>query len=179
MYRVDRACAHAISTAALEPSHGVRTTLDPSHGARTTFAGTPLAPLERGTVEGRIDAAPPAEVPAGSFSWLWVDVHNDGNVVLPGMVGAVAGGVQLQARWWDASTGRIVAYGETTPLGRDLGAGESVRAQVGLTAPKTPGDYVVEIGLVQQGNGWLGDAAGGAPFLARGRVRVVGARPAA
>ena len=86
---------------------------------------------------------------------------------------------QAAGRWWDARTGRIVAFGETTPLGRDLAAGQSVHAQVGLSAPKTPGDYVVEIGLVQQGRGWLGDVAGGTPFLARGRVRVIDARPAA
>ena len=169
VYRVDRACAQASPSPALDPS--------PARG--TTFAGTPLAPLEPGTVDGRVDAALPAQLPAGSFSWLWVDVHNDGNVVLPGMVGAMPHGVQLQARWWDARTGRLVAFGETTPLGRDLAAGQSVRAQVGLSAPKTPGEYVVEIGLVQQGRGWLGDAAGGSPFLARGRVRVVDARPAA
>lgn len=168
VYRVDRACAR---TAASPP-------LDPSPASGTTFAGTPLVPLQRGTVDGHIEAALPARLPAGSFSWLWVDVHNDGNVVLPGMAGAVPDGVQLQARWWDARTGRVVAFGEATPLGRDLAAGESVHAQVGLSAPKAPGEYVVEIGLVQQGRGWLGDAAGGSPFLARGRVRVVDARPA-
>jgi len=166
VYRVDRACARARPSPAL----------DPSAAPGTTFAGTPLAPLEPGTVLGRVEAMPPERLPAGSLSWLWVDVHNDGNVVLPGMAGAVPGSAQLQARWWDARLGRIVAVGETTPLGRDLARGESVRAQVGLAAPKTPGDYVVEIGVVQQGAGWLGDAAGGTPFLARGRVRV-GAPP--
>lgn len=162
VYRVDHACERM---RAVPP-------LDPSARPGTTFAGTPLAPLERGTFDGRIDAVLPAHLPAGSFSWLWVDVHNDGGVVLPGMAGAVPGSVQLQARWWDTRTGRVVASGETTPLGRDLASGESVRAQVGLAAPKTPGEYLVEIGLVQQDVGWLGDAAGGSPFLARGRVRV-------
>ena len=162
VYRVDGACARA--TAA--------TPLDPSPAPGTTFAGTPLAPLEPGTVLGTITATLPARLAAGSFTWLRVDVHNEGGVVLPGMAGAVPGSVQLQARWWDARSGRIVSSGETTPLGRDLARGETVRAQVGLAAPKVPGEYVVEIGLVQQGRGWLGDAAGGTPFLARGRVRV-------
>ena len=86
------------------------------HDLRADTAG----PLEPGTVDGRIDAALPPQLPAGSFSWLWVDVHNDGNVVLPGMVGAVPNGVHAapRPRWWDARTGRIVAFGETTPLGR-------------------------------------------------------------
>ena len=79
---------------------------------------------------------------------------------------------RIQARWRDARTGRVVALDESTPLARDLRPGESVRAQVGLAAPKQPGDYVVEIGLVQQGSGWLGDAAGGTPFLTRGRIHV-------
>jgi hypothetical protein len=94
------------------------------------------------------------------------------------MAGAVPGSVQLQARWWEARTGRVVELGEMTPLGHDVRPGESVRAQVGLAAPKQPGDYVVEIGLVQQGSGWLGDTAGGTPFLTRGRIRVDAARVA-
>jgi hypothetical protein len=167
VYRVDAACARTTPG----------TPLDPSPAPGTTFAGTPLALLEPGTVLGTITASPPTRLPAGSFTWLPVEVRNEGGVVLPGMAGAVPGSVQLQARWWDARTGRVVATGETTPLGRDLARGETVRAQVGLAAPKTPGDYVVEIGLVQQGRGWLGDAAGGSSFLARGRVRV-GAAPA-
>jgi hypothetical protein len=160
IYRVDRACAR-------EPA-----ALDRSARPDSTFGGAPLAPLDRGMVEGRLDAIVPSRLRAGSFTWLWVDVSNDGRVVLPGMAGAVPGSVQLQARWWDAHTGRVVALGEMTPLGRDLRPGESMRAQVGLAAPKQPGDYVVEIGLVQQGTGWLGDGAGGTPFLTRGRVHV-------
>ncbi|MBY0278034.1 hypothetical protein K2Z84_22095 [Candidatus Binatia bacterium] len=162
IYRVDAACA--------------RTQLEMALGGSsrpgTTFAGAPLTPLEPGTFDGRIDAAIPRRLAAGSFTWLWVDVHNDGGVVLPGLIGLTPGGVQLQARWWDARTGRLVAFGEATPLGTDLAPGASVRAQVGLAAPKTPGDFVVEIGLAQQGGGWLGDVAGGTPFLARGRVRI-------
>jgi hypothetical protein len=163
IYRVDHLCAREAAT------------LDPSARKGSTFAGAPLAPLDRRTVRGRIDATVPSELRAGSFAWLWVDVHNDGDVALPGLSGAVPGNVQLQARWWDARTGRVVALGESTPLGADLPPGKSVRAQVGLAAPKQPGDYVLEIGLVQQGYGWLGDAAGGTPLLTRGRIHVAAA----
>lgn len=161
IYRVDEACART------QPAG-----ITGSPGPGTTFAGAPLEPLEAGTFDGRIEATIPHRLTAGSFTWLWVDVHNDGGIVLPGMIGLTRGGVQLQARWWDANTGRLLAFDESTPLGIDLAPGASVRAQVGLAAPKTAGDYVVEIGLLQQGGGWLGDAAGGTPFLARGRVRV-------
>jgi hypothetical protein len=162
IYRVDRACAREVTAASI----------DPSARRGSTFGGASLAPIDRGGVKGRIEATVPDRLQAGSFTWLWVDVHNDGSGILPGLSGAVPSSLQLQARWWDADTGSLVAFDETTPLARDLRPSESVRAQVGLAAPKRPGEYVVEIGLVQQGNGWLGDAAGGTPFLTRGRVRV-------
>lgn len=172
VFRVDHACARAVASPPGATTPARATTLPASPARGTTFGGTPLAALPRQAVRGRIDAQIPAQLVAGSFTWLWVTVANDGDGTLPGMIGAVPGSVQLQARWWDAATGRLVETGETTPLGRDLLPGATVRAQVGLAAPKVPGDYLLEIGLLQQGAGWLGDRAGGSPFLTRGRVTI-------
>jgi len=143
-----------------------------SRDATRTFGGTPLTPLEPGTVRGTIAGALPERVVAGSFRWLWLDVRNDGAAVLPGLAGTVPGAVQLQARWRDAATGEVVSRGEVTPLATDLRTGESVRAQIPISVPRKPGAYHLEIGLLQQGSGWLADRASDDRFVVRGRVEV-------
>ncbi len=140
-----------------------------SDGTRT-FGGVPLAALEASTVAGSVAGSPPERIAAGTFLWLWVEVHNDGTAVLPGFAGPVPEAVMLQARWRDATTGAIVGYGESIPLAVDLVPGATLRAQVPLSVPKTPGTYRLEIGLVQQGRGFLADLAGDDRFLLRGTV---------
>ena len=44
-----------------------------------------------------------------------------------------------------------------TRLPRDLHAGEAINVQLSMTAPKTPGDYLLELDMVQEGLTWFGD----------------------
>lgn len=137
-----------------------------------TFGGVPLAPLERSGVAVRLTGSPPERIAAGSFLWLWLEVRNDGSAALPGFAGMVPDTVMLQPRWRDARSGAIVASGEAVPLGVDLAPGETVRGQVPLVIPKAPGSYELEIGLVQQGRGFLAERFGDERFLLRGTVLV-------
>jgi hypothetical protein len=142
-----------------------------SNGSRT-YGGVALAPLDRDSVVVRLTASPPERIAAGSFLWLWIDVSNEGTVTLPGFAGAVPNTVMLQPRWLDGATGSVVAYGEAIPLGVDLAPGASVRSQVPLVTPKIAGSYGLEIGLVQQGRGFLADTFGDERLLLRSTVRV-------
>ena len=137
-----------------------------------TFGGAALAPLAAQEVAGTIVAELPQRVTADAFTWQWVEVSNDGSRVLPGLASGVSGAVQLQARWRDAASGAVVGSGEITPLAIDLTPGGVVRAQVPLATPRVPGAYVLEVGLVQLGQGWLADAGVDRRFLASGPVLV-------
>lgn len=134
-----------------------------------TFGGVPLTPLARESVAVRLTASPPERIAAGSFLWLWIDVRNEGSAVLPGFAGAVPNTVMLQPRWIDATT-RAVVSGEAIPLGVDLAPGETVRAQVPLVIPNVPGTYRLEVGVLQQGRGFLADTFGDERLLLRSTV---------
>lgn len=151
IYRSGAACG------AVSGEAGIRRDAD----RERTLTGVALRPLEPSATRGTIAAATvPGSLLAGSFTWLWLDVHNGGSVTLPGMIGSAPGSVMVQSRWRDPRTGAIVASGETTPLAIDLEPGRDVRAQVGIAAPKAPGDYLLEIGLLQSGQGWIGETTG-------------------
>jgi hypothetical protein len=63
--------------------------------------------------------------------------------------------------------------GERTPVGRIVDTGESLRFLAVLTAPRKPGDYVLEWDLVSEGECWF--AKCGSP-TARSAIRVVSGR---
>lgn len=141
VYRTSEACVAAVRL--------------PSREA--TLGGTPLRPLDASERRATLRAEIPAEMPAASFRWLWIDVRNDGDGTWPGYAGARRDVVGLTTRWRDPRTGRVVAEGELAPLGRDLGPGETMRAQVSCVAPREPGSWILEVGLAQHERGWLAD----------------------
>jgi len=135
------------------------------------LAGTPQRALSPAAARGAISGDLPATLVAGSYTTLWLAVHNGGDAVWPGLSIAPRGAVEIRGRWRDARTGDVVVEGESLPLGRDLAPGETMRAQVNLLVPTTPGDYVLEVALEQSGYGWLDDLSGEAGAL-RGKVVV-------
>ena len=78
----------------------------------------------------------------------------------------------MTARWKDgllrfARNDELVPRPKNLPCfrrARDLAPGETTRAQAGSWIPP-PGDYDLELGVVQSGSGWFSDTAG------RGTVR--------
>lgn len=128
-----------------------------------TLGATPLRPLDASERRATLRAEIPPEMPAASFRWLWIEVQNDGDGTWPGYAGARRDVVGLATRWRDPRTGRVVAEGELTPLGRDLAPGETMRAQVSCVAPREPGTYLLEVGLAQHERGWLADLPGPEP----------------
>jgi hypothetical protein len=43
------------------------------------------------------------------------------------------------------------------PLPRDLGPGEELELSMVVNAPRDPGDYLLEVDLLQEGVAWFGD----------------------
>lgn len=139
-------------------------------GRGASLDGAPLAPLDARARRGHVTAEV-TPLLAGLHAWLSADVRNDGDRVWPGATLDVPGAVLLQARLRDRVTGAAKMLAVPVPLGVDLAPGESVRVRVGVQAEE-PGDYVIEVGLVQSGVGWFADQAGGGAAL-RAPVTVV------
>jgi hypothetical protein len=127
--------------------------------ARTTLHGLPQAPLSEGAALASLAGDLPDALIADRFVWFWLRVRNDGTASWPGTALREDGAVGLQARWLDARTGALVKQASWYPLARDLGPGENVRAQAGTWVPP-PGEYVLEVGVVQPGVGWFADTGG-------------------
>jgi hypothetical protein len=143
---------------------------------RVTLRGLSLGPLPVGGYRGRIRAELPREISHRAVALLPVRVTNASDVPWPGLTTRREGTVAVQARWRDAETGVIVRSGQPTRLATDLGPGEEVRLRVELVFPP-PGEYTLELGLVQIGVGWFVEQPDGAGVL-RAPVRVSKARRA-
>lgn len=155
LYRVERPCGE------LEPRLRDELLGKP---VDTTLRAVPRDPLARGAARGRVTGRLPRRVVSALYTRLWVTVENRSRVRWPGLSTLTRGTVALQARWSDAATGALQLESLTSPLARDLGPGERIRVQVGSMVPP-PGDYVLEIGLLQEGVGWFADQPGGKGVL--------------
>jgi hypothetical protein len=160
VYRVARPCgarASALVAQMTAPDDG------------RSLGGVPRRPLPESAMRGRITGEVPRLAVSGFHGWFWVDVRNAGDATWPGLSARAPGRVGLAARWRDPATGGVVLEGFTVPLARDLPPGGHMLAQVETMIPPS-GRYRLEIGLVQEGQGWFADRPGGAGILRR-RVR--------
>jgi hypothetical protein len=96
--------------------------------------------------------AAPASLRAGERAVLTLRVRNRGPVAWPahgerGMYQVTAGD-----RWLDPGTGRVVNdLDGRTALAADLPPGGETELQLPVTAPKGPGDYVLEVDMIHEG----------------------------
>ena len=89
---------------------------------------------------------------AGGMAPLSVKVRNESS--LPWPASAL---LQVRQRWRD-STGRIVAVRDAATLIRsDLEPASEHEVQLAIVAPVVPGEYELEIDVVQDSLGWFGD----------------------
>ena len=97
-------------------------------------------------------ATPPASVPASGTFVVPVMLNNTGTdtwkSTAPGLV-------NLSYHWYDASGATVIWDGARTPLGGDVAPTQSRMVQLTVTAPSTPGAYLLRIALVQEGVGWV------------------------
>ena len=68
--------------------------------------------------------------------------------------------VRVSYHWLRADGTIAVFDGDRTPLDRDLQPGESTRLWVSVRAPDTPGEYVLQLSLVQEAVAWMEELGG-------------------
>jgi uncharacterized membrane protein len=73
-------------------------------------------------------------------------------------------------RWLKASGELVTNMDGRYGVSKDLAPGEEAEVPLAITAPKDPGDYLLEIDIVQEGVAWFSDK--GSP-TARTRITVV------
>ena len=78
--------------------------------------------------------------------------------------------MRLGDRWFDATGATLVRDDARTPLFQALSPGERTDLRLQVTAPAQPGNYFLEIDLVQEGIAWFG-SQGSAPIRVPVRVK--------
>jgi hypothetical protein len=104
----------------------------------------------------RVDA-PPAALRAGRPATLQVFVRNDGPA--PWQARERDGEpyqLSLGNHWLDAAGRVLVNDDGRTQLPRDILPGEEAALTLHLNAPNAPGDYLIELDMLQEGVSWFG-----------------------
>ena len=113
----------------------------------------------------------PSAMKAGEKKLLLIKVKNNGNSIWPWRVEQGWMGIVTAGDRWLSKDG-LTALNELdrrVALPHDLGPGEEIELKLTVTAPEVPGDYVLEIDMVQEGITWFSQQ--GSP-TARWNVRI-------
>jgi len=102
----------------------------------------------------------PSEMKVGSVTKVEVSVTNKSSAkwfaFLSGRSGINA--VNIAYRWF--KDGKQVIEGDRAMLQADLNPGASAKVELGITAPNTPGSYVLQIEPVQEAVHWFTEVGG-------------------
>lgn len=122
---------------------------------RATPANAPLPDLAFKASLEVVDA--PAEMLAAQKQTITVALKNNSEITWPSL-GQSDGNylVRLGNHWLDKNYRTVIGDDTRAQLPHDLKPGESVGMPLVITAPETPGDYVLEIDMVQEGVSWFG-----------------------
>jgi hypothetical protein len=129
--------------------------------------GRATGPMPDGAFKAAINVPdPPTKMQPGQTLMLTVKVKNVGNAPWPahGRTGDGYFQVNLGDSWFDSQNKRI----EKNPyvrsgLPRDLRPGEEAEIPLAITAPSAPGDYTLQIDLVQEMVSWFAEKGSEAP----------------
>ncbi|HEX7601164.1 MAG TPA: hypothetical protein VF316_06140 [Polyangiaceae bacterium] len=97
----------------------------------------------------------PASVHSGSVVVARVTVRNASPVEWRGGRGG-PNALNLTYHWLAPGGATLVLDGRRTPLPGRVASGESVSLEASIEVPVRPGDYVLELDLVQEGVAWFG-----------------------
>lgn len=141
----------------------------------------PLAAPETGELSperfrARLSAAPVPRMTAGRTVQALCTIENRSTVTWSS---TPPNPVQLGLRWHDAHTRRLVRLRQRIELPRPLAPGEMVEVPMAISPPAVAGDYLLTVGLVQEGVAWFEAADVEATAVAAVRVAAEpGAEPA-
>src|SRR5262249_27090333 len=95
------------------------------------------------------------ELRAGEKAMMRVTVRNASPAGWPIEVEGRDTFLRLGNHWLD-STGELVAFDDgRVPLPNDVAPGKSATVELAVTAPGAPGDYFLDLDLVQEGTCWF------------------------
>ena len=113
----------------------------------------------------------PGALRPGEVFTIRVQVSNDGDTAWPTSDrGNIRYQIRLGNRWFDASGTTLIDDDARAPLYHTLYPAERTDISLSITAPAQPGDYLLDIDLVQEGVAWFG-SQGNAPIRIPVRVR--------
>ncbi|MFP6663289.1 MAG: hypothetical protein VCC00_03695 [Deltaproteobacteria bacterium] len=121
-----------------------------------TLGDIPLDALDTSALRAELRLELPIHLRAGVQQWIKVSLHNHGELPWPGLTSQTNGRLALQTRWRIGGGDEIQYNDAAAPLAADLQPGETLPASVGAFPPQA-GEHILEIGLVQEGRGWLAD----------------------
>ena len=120
---------------------------------------------------------PPLQIPAGYQHAMEVRVRNASGEIWNAS-GTASGRYFIQlGNHWRHEDGTIVTWDDgRTLLTTDLKPGDEAEMQLQITAPAWPGEYVIEIDLVEEGVAWFGEK-GSKTYANRVRVKPSDRKP--
>lgn len=145
--------------------------------ASTQNSGAPTArpkgaPLPDSAFKASLNAVnPPAAIAAGKQATVQVKLKNNSPVAWPA-AGDPDGkhSVKLGNHWLDQNSKPVVVDDGRTPLSSDLQPGAEIELPLIVTAPAKPGDYILQLDIVQEGVAWSQDK-GNATFKVKVTVK--------
>lgn len=117
------------------------------------------APLSDNAFKASINAVnPPATISAGQQATIQVKLKNNSTVAWPA-VGDPDGKYQVKLgnHWLDQNSKPVVIDDGRTPLSSDLQPGAEIELPLIITAPSKPGDYILQLDIVQEAVAWSQD----------------------
>jgi hypothetical protein len=108
-------------------------------------------------------ADPPAKLRAGQVEVLNVKVRNASNVIWWQRGGELNDRsdntfyIAAGNRWLDQDGKQTSETEGHNGIPKDLKPGEETEMPLQITAPKTPGDWILNLDMVQEGVAWFGD----------------------
>jgi hypothetical protein len=118
-------------------------------------------PMPDGAFRAAITVAdPPTKMRPGEKQTLTVKVKNVGNAAWPahGRSGDGYFQVNLGDAWFDGQNTKVEKHPYVrSALPNDVRPGEEVEVPLAITAPSAPGDYTLQIDMVQEMVAWFAD----------------------
>ena len=154
------ACTLAIGCGQKKPTTTALPAASPSAPVDSKAAG----PLPDGGFKAQISLPdPPAKLRAGQKEVITIKVKNMSNVVW-----WLRGGekndrpdnkfyIAVGNHWLDKDGKRTEGIEGHNGIPKDLKPGEEAEMTLQITAPKQPGDYTLEVDMVQEGVNWFGE----------------------
>jgi hypothetical protein len=144
---------------------GKETTTKPANNAATTQSSPPPAAIPRGAplpdsaFKAAINALnPPETMSAGQQATIQVKLKNTSDVTWP-FAGDSDGKyrIKLGNHWLDQNSKPVVVDDGRTPITADLKPGAEIELPLIVSAPARPGQYILQLDVVQENVAWSGD----------------------